>query len=68
MEVKVRVAYTVEVDDDYRMALGHSWGECGTLATRGEIQTAACLMGSNNDDDLMQEWADCPICQEAARP
>jgi hypothetical protein len=62
--VKVRVCYTVNADNDYRMAIRHSWGQCGTLATRQEVKDYCERVGSAEDDDLMQEWRDCETgCQ-----
>ena len=61
--MRVRVAYTENYEDDYRMALRHSFGECGTVATREELKNYARLVGSSNDEDLMYEWGECPDCQ-----
>lgn len=66
--MKVRVTYVVRAEDDFRMAICHSWGDCGRLATREEIKNYCERVGTAQDDDLMQEWADCPECQaEVAR-
>jgi hypothetical protein len=64
--MRVRVEYSVTVNNDFRMALRHSWGECGTLATRSEVRDAFEMTGRNDDADLMQEWQDCDDCQRAA--
>lgn len=62
--MKVRVCYTIEADDDFRMAIRHHYGECGTLATREEIKDRAENVGSAEDADLMAEWRDCDTgCQ-----
>ena len=61
--MRVRVAYTATVDDDYRRALRHSWGECGTLATREEVRNALIAVGQSNDADLIEEWQECERCQ-----
>jgi hypothetical protein len=60
--VKVRVQYTADISDDYRLALCHQWGECGRKATRAEVQQHLMLVGSSNDDDLMQEYDECDVC------
>jgi hypothetical protein len=52
--MKVRVCYTIEVDDDYRRALRHRTGKDG-LATRQELQLHFYLNGRSMDDDLMYE-------------
>lgn len=64
--MRVRVAYTVNVDDDFRMAIRHHIGQCGTLATRAEIRQHFEMSGESEDDDLTQEWMECDECQEAA--
>lgn len=64
--MKVHVSYTIEVDDDYRMALSHSWGEHGILASRKDVKGYLRNVGSANDDDLLAEWQECDECQEAA--
>ena len=65
--MRVRVAYTVDASDDYRMALRHHWGQCGTLATRAEVRQEAEVSGESNGDDLMYEWQNCETCQDALR-
>lgn len=57
--MKVRVAYTIEATDDYRMALNHGWGWHGTLASREDVRAHAERVGSAEDDDIFQEWQDC---------
>jgi hypothetical protein len=52
--MKVRVAYTVDVGDDYRRAINHYYGRAG-LATRSEVRDWLTVHGSANDDDLMSE-------------
>lgn len=61
--MKVRVAYTVDVDDDFRLALAHHWGEHG-LASRRDVRRHCELVGTTEDEDILQEWHDdpCPRC------
>ena len=65
--MRVRVAYTVTVDDDYRMALRHQMSQCGTLATRDEVRDQLWMSGESEDNDIMQEWQDCDECQTSSR-
>lgn len=65
--MKIRVSYTTNVGDDYRMALNHSFGECGTLANREDLKRYFERVGSSNDEDLMAEWQDCEDCQRASQ-
>lgn len=60
--MKVHVSYTMQVDDDFRYAITHQWGECGRKATRREVQSYAQNVGTSIDDDVMQEWRDCEVC------
>jgi hypothetical protein len=55
--MRVRVCYTIEADDDYRMAIRHQWGEHGTLATRVEVRNYAERVGTATNDDLMERMA-----------
>ena len=57
--MRVRISYTVNVDEDFRMALRHRYGDHNTLATRAEIRQHFEMVGSSMDDDLMYEWANC---------
>lgn len=57
--MKVRVCYTINVDDDYRMALSHQFGDHGVLASREDVKNYARNVGSANDEDLMAEWQEC---------
>ena len=57
--MKVVVHYVVDVDDDYRKALCHQWGEHGRKATRAEIKRHLEMVGSSNDDDMMWEYEEC---------
>ncbi len=50
--MKVRVTYTITVDDDYRRAIRNHYGEPG-LATREQVAAWARAYGSSGDDDLM---------------
>ena len=57
--MRVRISYIVNADDDLRKAIRHQWGECGTKATRSEMQTYFRNVGEAEIDDLMQEYQDC---------
>jgi hypothetical protein len=48
----VRVAYSVDVDDFYRRALRHHFGDTG-LATRRQVQEWQRQHGAAEDDDLI---------------
>lgn len=50
--VKVRVAYTTEVSDDYRRAINLYYGKPG-LASRAEVRKWLEGHGSSEDDNLM---------------
>lgn len=52
--MRVRVCYTVEVDDRYRRALNARLGKPG-LATRNEVRAHLIQNGASVDDDLMFE-------------
>lgn len=52
--MRVRVTYTVEVDDDYRRAIRQFYGLAG-LATRQEVVNWLRLYGSSEDDNLAFE-------------
>ena len=60
--MRVRIAYTVEVDADARRAIRLHYGQPG-LATRGEVRDWYRVHGSSGDDDLM--W-DLNIAEQAA--
>ena len=51
--MKVRIAYTVEVDDDFRRAVADWYGRSG-LATRDEIKRWYEANGRSLDDDFSQ--------------
>ena len=57
--MRVRVSYTVEVDDRFRWAL--AWNLHGDKphgkATREEIRAHYELYGGTADDDLLSEYA-----------
>lgn len=53
--MKVRVCYTVDVNDDYRRAIRFRFGQEG-LATREEVVSFIKQNGSSVDDDLMFEY------------
>ena len=50
--MKIRVAYTVDVSDEYRRAINLHFGQPG-LATRQQVIDYLQLNGSQGDDDLM---------------
>lgn len=52
--MKVRVAYTTTVDDDYRRAINMFYGRPG-LATRAEVVEWLRAYGSSEDDNLMSD-------------
>lgn len=55
--MRVRVEYTVEVNDDYRRAINIFYGRPG-LASRAEVKRWIEAYGSSGDDDLMQDlWS-----------
>lgn len=55
--MKVRVCYTVDVDDDFRRRLRAYFGQEG-LATREEIREWYEQRGSQDDDDMLIEGED----------
>jgi hypothetical protein len=58
--VKVRVAYTVGVDDSYRRAIVHYGGdESRRLATREEVRSWFRMHGETMDDVLRSEHGAC---------
>lgn len=52
--MKVRVQYTVEVDDDYRKAIRQYHGEAGK-ATRKEVADFLYVHGQSMNDDLRDQ-------------
>lgn len=52
--MKVRIAYTEEVSDDFRRAINSYYGKPG-LATRQEVRNWFILFGRSMDDDVMWE-------------
>jgi hypothetical protein len=52
--MRVRVAYTIDVSDDYRRAINLYYGKLG-LASREDVQRWARSFGSAGDDDLMRD-------------
>ena len=50
--MRVRVSYTVDVDDDFRRAINEYYGRPG-LASREEIRNWYETFGSSQDADLM---------------
>ena len=65
--MKVRIEYTTTVESDFRMALRHDQGRCGTLATRAEVRDHRHSVGYSEDDDLMFAWQECEACQAVYR-
>lgn len=63
--MKVRVAYTIDVDDEYRLALAHHFGQHGK-ASRKDVAEYQAENGSANDSDLLWEW-EHRGCQECGR-
>lgn len=59
--MKVRISYTVEVDDDYRKAISHFYG-IHTPATRTEVQEWCRDYGRSIEDDIMLEYENCNVC------
>lgn len=62
--MRVRVAYTLDIDDDVRRAINLHYGRPG-LATREEVQRWYETQGTSSHDDLMsalqqQEGDDVP--------
>lgn len=54
--MRVRVAYTVDVSDDYRRAINLFYGKPG-LASRDDVKNWLKSYGSSGDDDLMFDLA-----------
>lgn len=55
--LRVRVDYTVTVDESYRRAIRRFYGQDG-IATRAEVKRWFEAYGSSMDDDLMAYAAD----------
>lgn len=53
--MKVRIEYTVDVDEEFRKALRHYKGKTG-LATRGEIKIHFIDYGHLQDDDIISTY------------
>lgn len=53
--VKVRISYTVEVNDDIRQQINAHYGRDG-LATRDEVRRWYQSFGESMDDDLAAGW------------
>jgi hypothetical protein len=53
--MKVRISYTVEVDDHFRRALAYHHGGSG-MATREDVRRHFELHGSSEDDNLMWDY------------
>lgn len=53
--MKVRISYTVDVDDEFRAAIRFYYGK-GGLASREEIINWVKQHGEDIDDDLMVEY------------
>lgn len=52
--MKVRICYTLDVDDSYRRAINKFYGKPG-LATRADVQDWIRSYGSSCDDDICPE-------------
>ena len=52
--MKVRISYTIDVNDEYREAIRNHYGEKG-LATREEVRAWAEIYGSSCDADILCE-------------
>lgn len=55
--MKVRVSYTVTVNDDYRRAIREFYGKSG-LATRGEVRRWFEEYGCSEDDNLAAAYSE----------
>jgi len=53
--MKVRISYTVTVDDEIRRAINVYYGKEG-LATRGDVQDFYRINGNTLDDDIISEY------------
>lgn len=60
--MKVRIAYTKELTDEFRRAMRCRVGQCGTLATRQEYIDHAVQTGNSTDADVMTEYESCETC------
>ena len=54
--MKVRIAYTATVSDDYRRAINLHYGKPG-LASRDDVRRWLEAHGSSEDDNLMYDLA-----------
>lgn len=54
--MKVKVEYTVDVNEDYRRAINLFYGASG-MATRSQVKNWLRNYGSSCDDDLMGDLA-----------
>lgn len=52
--MRVRIAYTVDANDDLRAAINHHFGRPG-LATRAQVAEWYVANGTSGDDDLMHD-------------
>ena len=52
--MRVRISYTVEVDDHFRRAISHHYG-VAHKATRYEVQAWFREFGESADDDVVQD-------------
>jgi hypothetical protein len=60
--MRVRVAYTIDVPDDFRRAVACYYGEHGQKLSRERLQRLFQSVGSSQDADIIQEWNDCEVC------
>jgi hypothetical protein len=63
--MKVRVAYTVEVDDNFRRAINEHFGREG-LATHAQVRNWYESVGHSMDNDL--DYPDDPIINDGRDP
>jgi len=63
--MKVRVAYTTTVGDDYRRAINLHYGKPG-LASRDDVRRWLEAHGSSEDDNLMHDLAEAEREGDAA--
>jgi hypothetical protein len=57
--MRVRIAYTIDVSDEYRAALAHQRDNHGGMVSRQEVKVHYERVGSSNEQDVMWEWEQC---------
>lgn len=55
--MKVRVEYTVEVNDEFRRAIRRYYGDSG-LASRADVRRWCQTYGDSMDADVMYDYGD----------